>query len=426
MSQPIEAAPQQAEVAAHPRGARRRRQTAFWLFWGQYAALFGIGLANNLLGLALLVAPWRREGRRLLHPRFQAVGVTLGVYVIALFAAVVASFDPATSARELTELFTLATVPLALLLVRSERQARWMVDAVVLLATAQALVAAVQLLDLGGADLSRRVHGWFSHYMTFAGILLIADLVLLAEIACGRKEGRWRWLALVPINAMLMASLTRSAWVGVAAGILVLLLFGRRRLLLAVLPIAVIVVSLPAQGAVLQRARSIFDPADPTNYDRLCMVFAGWEMIRERPVLGQGPLMVRERYPIYSHPTAPRVWVPHLHNSFLQLATERGLVSLFAYLGLMGVGLHRAMAGYRRSRRAAIVGGAGGAGPADLYLAVAAVLVGFNVAGLFEGNWGDTEVQRLALLMLALPFCLEAAEDQPPRAPGPPEGALGA
>ena len=28
------------------------------------------------------------------------------------------------------------------------------------------------------------------------------------------------------------------------------------------------------------------------------------------------------------------------------------------------------------------------------------------VAGLFEHNWGDTEVQRVVLAVLALPFCL--------------------
>jgi hypothetical protein len=44
---------------------------------------------------------------------------------------------------------------------------------------------------------------------------------------------------------------------------------------------------------------------------------------------------------------------------------------------------------------------------ADLYLGTVLALAGFNLAGLFEYNWGDTEVQRLALFLLALPFCLE-------------------
>jgi hypothetical protein len=42
-------------------------------------------------------------------------------------------------------------------------------------------------------------------------------------------------------------------------------------------------------------------------------------------------------------------------------------------------------------------------------------LLAFNVAGLFENNWGDTEVQRPALLLFALPFCLAAGDMLPDR-----------
>ena len=42
----------------------------------------------------------------------------------------------------------------------------------------------------------------------------------------------------------------------------------------------------------------------------------------------------------------------------------------------------------------------------DLYLGAGAALLAFSLAGLFENNWGDTEVQRMALFLLALPFCL--------------------
>ena len=42
----------------------------------------------------------------------------------------------------------------------------------------------------------------------------------------------------------------------------------------------------------------------------------------------------------------------------------------------------------------------------DLYLGAGAALLAFSLAGLFENNWGDTEVQRMALFLLAVPFCL--------------------
>ena len=57
-------------------------------------------------------------------------------------------------------------------------------------------------------------------------------------------------------------------------------------------------------------------------------------------------------------------------------------------------------------------GGSRGA-RADLYLGGMLAVLAFNVAGLFENNWGDTEVQRVMLFVLAIPFCLSAPETHP-------------
>ena len=191
---------------------------------------------------------------------------------------------------------------------------------------------------------------------------------------------------------------------GLAAGLLLLLIFGRRRFLLVGAAGAVLcLLSLFPHQTVLDRMSSITDLSDAANYDRLCMVYAGWNMISERPLLGHGPRMVEELYPIYRHPTAPRHSVPHLHNSYLQLAAERGLPALLAMIVLIGVGLRRAWRDYRRE------GGRGGR-RADLYVGIFCSLTGFIVAGLFEDNWNDTEVQRIVLFLLASTFCLEAGD----------------
>jgi O-antigen ligase len=175
-----------------------------------------------------------------------------------------------------------------------------------------------------------------------------------------------------------------------------------------------VVISALPHRAVVQRVTSIFDLSDATNYDRVCMAYAGWGMIRERPLLGQGPRMVQERYPIYRHPTAPRYSVPHLHNSYLQLAAERGLPSLLAMLALVAVSLRRAWRDFRSQ--------GGRSGPrADLYVGVFCSLAGFLVAGLFEDNWNDTEVQRIVLFLLALPFCLAQSRELDNEEPGGPE-----
>jgi O-antigen ligase len=161
---------------------------------------------------------------------------------------------------------------------------------------------------------------------------------------------------------------------------------------------------------LLHRMTSIVDLRDTSNYDRLCMAEAGLRMVADRPLFGLGPQLVERRYPIYRTPTAPRYAVPHLHNNLLQLAAERGLPSLAAYLAMMAGSLCLA---YRRYRQEG-----GRRGPrSDLYLGVMLALFAFNVAGLFENNWGDTEVQRVVLFVMAIPFCLAAAAGRRPAAP---------
>jgi O-antigen ligase len=98
----------------------------------------------------------------------------------------------------------------------------------------------------------------------------------------------------------------------------------------------------------------------------------------------------------------PHAWrqsVPHLHDAFLEVAAERGLPALVALLLLLGLPAARALAAYRRE--------GGRSGPrADLWLGVVGALVAFAVAALFEDNWGDVEVQRLVLVLLAIPYGL--------------------
>jgi O-antigen ligase len=145
------------------------------------------------------------------------------------------------------------------------------------------------------------------------------------------------------------------------------------------------------------------------------MLEAGMTMVAERPLFGLGPEMVERRYPIYRAPTAPRFEIPHLHNSFLQLAAERGVPALLAYLAMTWASLRAMYRAYRRE------GGSRGA-RADLYLGGMLALLAFNIAGLFENNWGDTEVQRAALFLLVMPFCLLAGEaDMLPDRPEEPE-----
>ena len=358
--------------------------------------VFGIAL-SNLAGVVTLAtgATLRSD----LDLRARAVLAPTGLYALCVLLAIAFSVDPVVSLGSLSGLASLLTLPLGLLLVRGAKQTRAVVDGLLVMATFSALWGLCQFFfGYGGID--NRIRGPFSHWMTFAGVLLIADLLLLAQLVSGRGVRKaWRWLALLAINFGLIGCLTRGAWIAGAVAAAVVLLVRAPRWLAVFVPLLVSALLL-APTPVRDRIASITDMGNFSNYDRLCMAEAGWLMARERPVLGHGPGMVRERYPIYRHPTAPRQWVPHLHNNLVQIAAEEGLVAAAAFSWLMIAATWIAYRRYRRQRRS-------GVGDSDLYLGAFGALIAFNVAGLFEFNWGDTEVQRLALFMIALPFCAD-------------------
>jgi O-antigen ligase len=130
---------------------------------------------------------------------------------------------------------------------------------------------------------------------------------------------------------------------------------------------------------------------------------AGWLGFREHPALGIGlgndrrdyeqyRRLVAERHGGHRYLNPPDVGV---HNLYLQIAYELGLVGLAAYLGLVGSLFAWCAAGLRR------------AGPAhDLESGIlwgtAAALAGSMAAGLFENNFFDSEVQNLLVILFGL------------------------
>jgi len=161
--------------------------------------------------------------------------------------------------------------------------------------------------------------------------------------------------------------------------------------LLVVLPVVAAVFF----GIAPARFRSIFNPKDPTNRDRIAMVQEGEHMIRDHPWVGVGPNMVQRRYAEYRVATAVERENLHLHNVPIQIAAERGLPALAAWLAfvaLLVVDLARRL----------------GSGEQRFFTALAlASVAGMLAAGLFEYNFGDSEFLMSFLVLVTLPFAVE-------------------
>ena len=343
-------------------------------------------IAPAYIAAGLLLAVWTvsvvREGRR---PESLRSPIAFVLLVLALLtvASAVFSRDPVASARHLPGLSLFLLVPIAMDLCDTAARARAVFLSLAASSTVLALYGIWQFLH-GGNDLQSRIRATLSHYMTFSGLAALSGCLLLGYALEGR--GRWRalgFLCVLPFTAVLL-TYTRGSYVGIVAALVVYAAVRRPRILLWVAPVLVLVY-FAAPAGIRDRIRSTTDLSDTTNRDRIAMARAGGRMVRDFPVFGLGPEMVKRYYPLYRDADAPRWNVPHLHDNVIQIAAANGVFAAAAYLVLVGLVLARAAALARRGdgpERAALWAGA--------LLAAAAL----TVAGFFEYNFGDTEVGR--------------------------------
>ena len=185
-------------------------------------------------------------------------------------------------------------------------------------------------------------------------------------------------------------TLTRGAWVGVCVAAALLFALKDFRLF-AILPVVAAIFFAVAPGLVMQRFNSIFDKKDPSTMDRVAMLHVGERMVQAHPLTGVGANMVQRLYAEYRGPDAVNKENPHLHNNVLQNAAERGLPAVAIWIWFI-VALARDLRKRFRSGEHTFLAAAGLA-------TVAALLTG----GLFEYNFGDSEILMLFLIVSTLP-----------------------
>ena len=122
---------------------------------------------------------------------------------------------------------------------------------------------------------------------------------------------------------------------------------------------------------------------------------AGVAIVNDYPLMGVGPDQIERVYPNYRVPDAVKPTNPHLHNVPMQIAAERGLPALAAWVWFFGSASLGLLKLLRRSRHKGLA--AAGLG------AMAAMLA----AGLTEYNFGDSEFLMLLLVMITLPFAAD-------------------
>lgn len=374
-----------------------------------FVAAAQVSVAAAALLLTLTAGLWIGLLVRLRErPRAPAFFLPLVVYALLTLTSAAASQDPAASLADAKEIVLFLVVPVVHRLARG-RSAATAATIVVSVGAVAAVYGVAQYGILEYDHLGQRPQGSMGHYMTFSGLLMLTICAAAARVLFERRDRLWAGLVLPALAVALALTFTRSAWVGASLGVGLLLVLKDFRLLAAA-PVAAALFFMLAPAGVVDRAFSMFDLQDPTNRDRFAMGRAGVRMVRDHPLTGVGPDMVQQVYGRYRDGGAVNDTTPHLHNVPLQIAAERGLPALCAWLWFVAAAVRELAARFRRPESRA---------PAAAGLAAVA---GMLAAGMFEYNFGDSEFLMLLLVLLTLPAAAalpaprlaSAAADSPP------------
>lgn len=271
-----------------------------------------------------------------------------------------------------------------------------------------------------------RIVGFQGHWMNFGGQQMMIFAVLAAFLLLARKriksfversrsfEGVW-WIVFALIVLSILLNLTRGVWLGCFLAAVYLIARWRARWLWAL--VAIVALTLVAGPRMLRRREaSVLHPTrDMSLAERFEMWGVGRRMIKKHPWVGVGPDNIPGLYDFYLPPGKPAIvgYHDHLHDNFIQLAAERGLPCMAAWLWLMGAFLWGCLRIRRRFTPFAWLADAG-----------IAVWLALMVEGVFEFNFGSSPVLMVFLFLITAPFAVEYLEDAklPPEfsTPSPP------
>ena len=394
-------------MSLNPEATLPRLERAAFIALATFVAALqvSIALANILLTVTgvLWVALLIKKQERVTAPQWFWL---LPAYAALTLMSAVMSLAPVTSIIDSKQLLLFLIVPGVYRLARGQR-AITIATVIISVGAASAIIGIAQYGIFEYDNLGRRPQGSLTHYMTYSGLLMLVSGMAAARLLFHGRDRTWPALVMPALLAALALTFTRSAMVGTCVGIGLLLAIKDLRLLLLA-PIVAGLFTAVAPEQITARLYSTFDPQNETVRDRIAMMRTGVRLVRDYPLMGVGPDMVEAVYADYRDPAAVQESNPHLHNVPIQIAAERGIPALLAWIALI-VAVTRGLVHQLRT-------GAYRSLPAGGLAAVGGMLA----AGMFEYNFGDSEFLMLWLVLVTLPFAAEAepiTSDQPTTEP---------
>lgn len=357
-----------------------------------------IAICQSALGLAY--AAW--IGKMILHGHRLVSRTPLDYFFLAYLVveiwSLIFSQDRWTSLIYFRRMLLIPIVYLAADNVASERFAKLLIAALIGVMAILGIWGIYKYLG-GPGGLAGRV-SLRQHYMTSGGLLMMVGAF---SVAYAVSSAPWRIrlcaaFATLSIILTMIFTYTRSSWLGFIGSLIIIgMILSRKTIAVFLLAAALLLALGPAD--LRDRAMSIVDPQHARNLERTYMWQSGLAIIRDYPWTGVGDIDFNKIYARYKSPQA-RESAGHLHNNFLMLGATLGLPGLLAMLALFARIIAVELNIVRR------------VAPASWFcrstaVAAFACFIGFQINGLFEWNFGDTEIAMLLWFTIGLALAVE-------------------
>jgi O-antigen ligase len=379
-------------------------------------SMFSISIAQIAAGVGGLAWLFRTHLTESWSEQRWPLGISFGLYVLACLIAVADAYDVGYSYPALKKLFEILIFFWVINCVQRKRLRNSLIILLIISATVAGLYGLYQAWQ-NGIHLGARVEGTMSTYMTFAGLLMIAGMLSFGRMIFRRPHEMWLWPSVAIIAVCLLFTLTRQAWFGFLTG-LTFLLFTWEKKLFLIFSVSIMIVVLmfsqqvtngiqnlvsgepdPNNGFMWNlkyRFQDMLSGNDSTFSMRKALWLGGWEIFKDHPLTGCGFSCVDLVHSQYPDPTGLIARLRGMHNNFVQLAVDTGILGLSAWMGIWFCFFSLL---YKR-----VTALKGDSHERGVILGSMAAALAFLAGGFFESNFYDSEVVMLLYLVMALPF----------------------
>lgn len=235
-------------------------------------------------------------------------------------------------------------------------------NSVILFIATSALVSIDGLFQkLAGVDFLRQrvladgltITASFENQNSLAAYLTPILLILFAAVLNYQLKRRQRLILFLlgtTATLCLILAASRSAWLGFLTGMLLMAFLSRKfKAVFVVICAFFIILSL----FPLSRGRIVKTFQASGSGERFALAQSALDMIRDRPFLGKGLGTFMDYSGRYSHGKGSGFYA---HNSYLQIAAESGIFSLFFFLLFLGSIFYKAIGSFKKSNNFILLG----------------------------------------------------------------------